>query len=137
MHGPGLVVAAVSAQAQTLRQLHSFDGATEGTSTSAPLTQGRDGLFYGVNGSDGPHGGGTLFRMTPNGTLLVLHAFTGGADGGRSFLANSWRGPTAFCTGRPRGEGGLHSRGVAFRITLDGDLTVLHAGPPIVPRSSR
>ena len=27
-------------------------------------------------------GGDTVFRMTPNGTMTVLHAFTGGADGG-------------------------------------------------------
>jgi uncharacterized repeat protein (TIGR03803 family) len=113
-----------SVQAQTLRQLHSFDAASEGTSTAA-LMQAPDGLFYGVNRFDGPHGRGTLFRMTPNGTLTVLHAFTGGADGGRPG-GPLVEGPDGHLYGTAA-EGGLHTYGVAFRITLDGSLSVLHA----------
>jgi uncharacterized repeat protein (TIGR03803 family) len=121
----GLVLSAAAAQAQTLRQLHSFDAATEGTSTSAPLIQARDGSFYGVNRADGPHGHGTVFRMMANGTLLVLHAFTGGADGGRpgGELVEGRDGHLYGTTA----EGGLFNGGVAFRITLDGTLTVLYA----------
>lgn len=114
-----------AADAQTLRRLHSFDSATEGTSTGGGLTQAADGLFYGVNRSDGPHGRGTVFRMTPNGTLLVLHAFTGGADGAHpgGSLVQGRDGHLYGVTA----EGGLHDRGVAFRLTLEGALTVLHA----------
>jgi uncharacterized repeat protein (TIGR03803 family) len=117
--------AATVVHAQTLRQLHSFDAATEGTATAAPLMQARDGLFYGVNRTGGPHGRGTLFRMSRDGAVTVLHAFTGGADGA------SPNGPLvqAF-DGHLYGmaaQGGAHSGGVAFRVTVDGTFTALHA----------
>jgi len=123
--GIGLVLAAAPASAQSWRTLHSFDGAAEGTSTSAPLIQASDGLFYGVNRFDGPNGRGTLFRMTSNGTVTVMHAFTGGDDGatpGGQLI----QAPDGHLYGTAA-EGGLYNRGVAFRITLAGDFTVLHA----------
>ena len=122
--GIGFVLAAASAQAQTFRTLHSFPGPGEGSSP-APLMQASDGLFYGVNQFDGANGRGTLFRMTSNGTLNVIHAFTGGEDGGRpgSQLVQGIDGHLYGTTT----EGGLYNRGVAFRLTLAGDFAVVHA----------
>lgn len=115
---------AAVAQAQSLRRLHSFDAATEGLTTGGPLMQASDGLFYGVNQFGGPHGQGTIFRMTPAGALVVLHVFTGAADGGYPVgplvqgRDGHLYGTTLF--------GGSYNSGIAFRITLDGTLTVLH-----------
>jgi len=47
------------------------------------LAQGTDGDFYGTT-CGGADGGGTLFKLTPKGTLVVLHVFEGigGLPGG-------------------------------------------------------
>ena len=121
----GFVLAAAPIQAQTFRTLHSFPGTAEGTSTAAPLMQADDGLFYGVNRFDGPNGAGTLFRMTPNGTLTVMHAFDRAVTGGRpeSQLIQA-RDGHLYGTAS---EGGPFNIGLVFRFTLAGELTIVHA----------
>ena len=58
---------------------------------------------------------GTAFQIVPDGTFVVLHAFTNGADGGHPFAAllegtdGNLYGTTYF--------GGTASNGVVFRIT--------------------
>jgi len=57
--------------------LHSFDGA-DGSFVAAGLIQASDGNFYGVAGRGGSSCGcGTIFKITPAGTLSVLHNFAG------------------------------------------------------------
>jgi len=41
----------------------------------AGLAQGTDGNFYGTTEGGGARGGGTLFRISPSGTLTTLHSF--------------------------------------------------------------
>lgn len=66
--------------------LHSFSG-FDGAWPYAGLTLGTDGNFYGTtqiggNTQIGGRGGlGVLYRITPRGTLTVLHNFQGGSDG--------------------------------------------------------
>jgi uncharacterized repeat protein (TIGR03803 family) len=67
-----------------LRTLHSFDY-EDGAYPEAALIQGTDGNFYGTISSGGPKfAGGTLFAITPAGTLTTLYNFcsqTNCADG--------------------------------------------------------
>ncbi len=67
--------------AGTLTVLHSFDG-SDGSFLSAGLVQATDGNFYGTAGSGGASsnctgGCGTVFELTPTGTLTTLHSFDG------------------------------------------------------------
>jgi uncharacterized repeat protein (TIGR03803 family) len=70
-----------------LTSLHSFD-VTDGAFPYAGLVQGTDGNFYGATEQGGANlncpflteGCGTLFEITPNGTLATLHSFDG-SDG--------------------------------------------------------
>jgi len=56
--------------------LHTFDASSpEGTGTYR-LVQARDGNFYGTTWTGGPLDAGTAYRMTTQGTVTVLHAFT-------------------------------------------------------------
>ena len=76
---------AVALPAQTFTTLLSFDG-TDGAAPVAPLVQGIDGNFYGTT-YDGGTGQniscmqlgqlscGTIFRITPSGTLTTLYSF--------------------------------------------------------------
>jgi len=70
----------------TLNTLHSFDGA-DGSLLYAGLVQGTDGNFYGTTLAGGANlsctlgtyvGCGTIFEITPGGTLTTLHSFDGG-----------------------------------------------------------
>ena len=60
--------------AQTLTTLASFDR-THGALPHAPLIQGTDGNFYGTTMYGGPTNVGTVFKVTPGGTLTDLHDF--------------------------------------------------------------
>jgi len=91
-----------------------------------PLTEARDGLLYGTTLRGGAHGWGTIYRMTKEGDLEVLHNFEfspGGpvlagsdllqlADG--SFLGTSH-------------QGGIARRGTVYRMTPDGEVSVVHS----------
>lgn len=62
----------------TLATLHSFcarTNCTDGNSPFAGLIQASDGDFYGTTASGGTFGGGTVFKITPEGTLTTLHSF--------------------------------------------------------------
>jgi uncharacterized repeat protein (TIGR03803 family) len=48
---------------------------TDAEIPDANLVQGSDGNFYGITSEGGQLGGGTVFRVTPAGTLTVLHSF--------------------------------------------------------------
>ena len=72
---------AISLSAQTLTTLHTFAGySTDGASPYAGLVQATDGNFYGTTYAGGTSGNcqggcGTVFKITPAGTLTTLHSF--------------------------------------------------------------
>lgn len=63
--------------------LHSFSGRKDGSSPLDTLLMDKEGNLYGTTNLGGatdrcfaPNGCGTIFRLTPDGTLTVLHTFT-------------------------------------------------------------
>jgi uncharacterized repeat protein (TIGR03803 family) len=66
--------------AGTLVPLHSFIPA-EGTVLAGALIQDPDGNFYGTAELNGVSGVGTVFRMSPSGSVTTLHSFAGNPDG--------------------------------------------------------
>ena len=115
---------AVISPAQTITTLVSFDG-TNGNVPTGPLVQGTDGNFYGTTYQGGAHDKGTIFKITPGGTLTTLYSFSGGADG------NEYQGGLIQATdGNFYGVtyvGGAYGLGTVFRITAAGALTTLHS----------
>jgi hypothetical protein len=78
----------IAANGQTFTSLVSFNGTTNGNQTLANLVQGPDGNLYSTTLNGGAHGttsyGGTVFKMTPTGTLTTIYSFcsqTNCADG--------------------------------------------------------
>jgi uncharacterized repeat protein (TIGR03803 family) len=126
-----VLAASWSAQAQTLTTLYSFcnitnisDICTDG-SNPADLIHGTDGNFYGATLSGGTNDIGTIFTITPEGTLTTLHQFSGVAgvaDGSVPILSLESAG---LFYGTTRG-GGTHSNGTIFTITSVGTFTTLH-----------
>jgi uncharacterized repeat protein (TIGR03803 family) len=61
--------------------LHNFEPGLDGNMPN-DLVQGTDGNFYGTTYSGGPGSYGTIFKITPAGTLTTLYAFNGTNGGG-------------------------------------------------------
>jgi uncharacterized protein (TIGR03437 family) len=64
--------------------LHSFVG-SDGAYPEAGVIQGSDGNFYGTtNGNPGRYGDflGTIFKISPSGTLTTLYSFANGGGAG-------------------------------------------------------
>jgi uncharacterized repeat protein (TIGR03803 family) len=113
----------------TLTTLYSFsftggggDGPTGG------LVQGTDGNFYGTTMSGGTIGVGTVFKMTPAGTLTTLHSFDG-TDGAYPFagLIQATDGNFYGTTFQGGTHSGVTIGGTVFKITSAGTLTTLHS----------
>jgi uncharacterized repeat protein (TIGR03803 family) len=122
-----LMVAEVSAAAQTFTLLDSFD-VTDGSEANASLVQAIDGNFYGTTIFGGTYNGGTLFKVTPAGTLNTFYNFcavSGCPDGSQPYSAlvlgpdNALYGTTMI--------GGASNDGTVCRISLNGTLTTLHS----------
>jgi uncharacterized repeat protein (TIGR03803 family) len=120
-----LLVANV-ALAQTFTTLASFDSTKGSNPYYVSLVQGLDGNFYGTTSKDGG-GFGTVFRVTPGGTITTLHVFchTECSDG-----ASPYSGLTLGTNGSFYGttiSGGTNNDGTVFKITPGGTLTTLYS----------
>ena len=117
----------------TFTTLVSFNG-TDGANTSRALIQGLDGNLYGTTTGGGANdacngqGCGTVFKITPSGTLTTLYNFcsqTGCADGSLPY-AGLDLGTDGNLFGTTY-EGGTNTTGTVFEITPAGTLTTLHS----------
>jgi uncharacterized repeat protein (TIGR03803 family) len=107
----------------TLSVLHSFDG-TDGELCQAGLVQGTDGNLYGTTsfGGANPNYGGTVFKITPTGTLTTLHSFgSGDGTGPGAALIQATDGNFYGTTS----GFGVSNTGTVFKITPSGTLTTL------------
>jgi uncharacterized repeat protein (TIGR03803 family) len=124
--------AVIDSPAQTLTTLASFNG-SNGADPQASLVQGLDGNFYGTTFAGGANDDGTVFKITPGGTLTTLYNFcskTGCTDGsgpqaglvlatdGNFYGTTELGGASTAC---PSGCG------TVFKVTPDGTLTTLHS----------
>jgi len=119
-----LVLGAATTDAQTYTDLHDFTPTEMSTNYPSPdiMAQGRDGnLYFG-----GAYGCGSIFKMTPSGTVTVVYDFN--ADGGANGC-DPGGGLTLGTDGNFYGvtySGGSHSYGTIYKVTPAGVLTVLH-----------
>jgi uncharacterized repeat protein (TIGR03803 family) len=91
------------------------------SSASPGLVEGADGAFYGTTKGDFPEGYGTVFRVTPTGTVTTIANFN---------ETNGWR-PDGLTTGTDGNfygtteAGGASDNGAVFKVTPSGVLTLL------------
>jgi uncharacterized repeat protein (TIGR03803 family) len=72
-----------------LTTLHNFES-QEDDGPKGALVQSTDGSFYGTASEGGAYGYGTVFKITPTGTLTTLYSFcsqSGCSDGASPFGA--------------------------------------------------
>ena len=104
--------------------LYSFSG-PDGANPQAGLVQGSDGDFYGTTQYGGAstncyQGCGTVFRITPSGSLTNLHSFVGYPTDGSVPVAELVQGSD----GNFYGVAG----GTVFRVSPSGNFTNLYYG---------
>ncbi|WP_207632522.1 choice-of-anchor tandem repeat GloVer-containing protein [Foetidibacter luteolus] len=103
--------------------LKSFVYGTDGGNPRGRLALANDGNFYGLTNKGGANGYGTIFRMTPAGTVTVIRSFTYATDGG-----SPYGGLVLGKDGALYGMtywGGANGDGTLFKITTAGTFTVL------------
>jgi uncharacterized protein (TIGR03437 family) len=118
--------------AGTLTTLHNFcsqaPSCSDGQYPQSGLIQASDGNFYGTTSGDVEGAGGTIFKITPGGTLTTLYRFcppAACADGSWPLAAliqasdGNFYGTTS--------HGGVNDQGTVFKITPAGTLTTLYS----------
>ena len=87
------------------------------------LTLGSDGNFYGSSQVGGLTYQGTVFRMTPAGTVSILHSFD--YTDGEYLYGPVVQGNDGLLYGTAY-SGGSGQGGVIFKMNLSGTITLLH-----------
>ena len=119
---------ATATLAQTFTTLVTFTGENGyGPAQFMSLVQGTDGDFYGT-GYESAHSHGTVFKITPSGTLTALYSFC--AEKGCADGADPYTGLVLGTDGNFYGTtslGGANDKGTVFRVTPRGVETVLYS----------
>jgi uncharacterized repeat protein (TIGR03803 family) len=121
----------------TLTTLHSFcsqgvhPDCTDGEYPQAPLVQATNGDLYGTASSGGASGNGTVFKITPSGTLTTLHTFAGYPTDGSYSIAGLVQATNGDLYGTAEyggvNCGDMGGCGTVFKITPGGTLTTLYS----------
>ncbi len=118
----------VGSPGQTFTTLASFHGPDGATPRYGSLVQYTDGDFYGTTRGGGAHSRGTVFKMTPTGTLTTLYSFcpqqgcSDGSDPDAGLALGSDGNFYGVTT-----AGGASGDGTVFKITAGGTFTSLHS----------
>jgi uncharacterized repeat protein (TIGR03803 family) len=121
----------------TLSTLHNFSYSDDGLGPYT-LLQATNGILYGTTGFGGePSYGGTVFKITPIGTLTTLYTFcaqSGCKDGQSPFAGLVQANGNLFGTTDQGGanlcvfsKGDVSGCGTVFKITPNGSLITLHS----------
>ena len=115
----------------TLVTLYEFciqTGCADGNWPVGSIVQAADGSFYGTTSTGGTHGLGTLFKITPTGTLTTLYSFCapGNCVDGREPGGGLVQGRNGSFYGTTM-LGGFNGGGTVFEINPAGKLTTLYS----------
>jgi len=107
-----------------LTDLHNFcqGSCTDGGAPYAGLVLSPTGNFYGTTTQDLVNHGGTLYEMTPSGSVTTLHSFSLADEEGTPY------GPVLQADGGfygVTGTGGSAGDGTVYKISTSGALTTL------------
>ncbi|MGD0269182.1 MAG: choice-of-anchor tandem repeat GloVer-containing protein, partial [Candidatus Sulfotelmatobacter sp.] len=114
-----------------LTTLHNFVDGTDGGYPYPAMIQATDGNFYGTTYTGGAYDEGTVFRLTPGGTLTTIYSFC--PDGnlctdGAEPVGGLVEGNDGNLYGvAAHGANQICGCGTIFRLSLSGTFTTLHS----------
>lgn len=118
--------------------LHAFEGpkAADGRNPVSALIMDKEGNLYGTTVAGGGYfkgcsgDCGTVFKIAPDGTETILHAFTGGTSDGSGPAAGLLRDKAGNLYGTTQAGGGTgcssYGCGVVFKLAPDGSYALLY-----------
>jgi uncharacterized repeat protein (TIGR03803 family) len=123
-----LAATVIASPAQTFTTLVSFDYTNGAIPAFPSLIQGLDGDLHGTTEQGGPNNGGTVFKITPDGTVTTLYSFCSLSPfcrDGRSPMGGLIQDPDRNFYGTTL-YNGASIGGTVFRISPEGTLTTLY-----------
>jgi uncharacterized repeat protein (TIGR03803 family) len=106
--------------------LHDFSNTgSDGAQPGSPPIQATDRNYYGTTYAGGVNGNGTIYKLTPDGTVTTLYSFKNTTDGVNPD-ASLVQGKDGNLYGSTVAHG-ANFYGVIFKITTKGKLTPLHS----------
>jgi uncharacterized repeat protein (TIGR03803 family) len=111
--------------------IYSFCSAANCVDGRVPngLVLGADGMFYGTDVTNpGATAAGTVFKITPTGTLTTLYSFCQETNCTNGWMV--WAGVVQGSDGKFYGttvNGGLYNAGTIYKITSGGSFTSLYS----------
>jgi uncharacterized repeat protein (TIGR03803 family) len=105
----------------------------QGYGIAGALVKAADGNYYGAQSTGGDNGTGTVIRITPSGSVEVLHSFAS-VDESVWPPTNSdgWQPSSGLTLGNDgklygvTADGGSYGNGTIFRVSTDGNFEVVH-----------
>lgn len=107
--------------------LHTFAGGSNdgGFPQYSQLIEDAQGNLFGTTAQGGTFDCGTVFEMSPAGTVTLLHSFQSNGDGVKPTVGLTVDGQGNYFG--TTSEGGRNDDGAVFRLDTDGTETVLHS----------
>jgi uncharacterized repeat protein (TIGR03803 family) len=109
--------------------LYNFAGSEDGGNPQyGDLIQARDGNYYGATQYGGAHSQGSVFAISPGGSLTTVYSFCpqgGNCSDGYYPASGVIQGDDGNFYGTTQ-YGGANSDGTVFKLTPSGELTVLY-----------
>ena len=111
--------------------IYSFTDEADGNRPTS-LILGRDGNLYGTTsfGGSGVFARGTVFQVTPTGTLTTIHTFSG-VDGGLPNGLAQGIDHDDNLYGTTQNGGYPNGNGTIFKVAADGTFSTLHIFPTV------
>lgn len=107
----------------TFNVIRSLINRTDGSGPTGNLYENSDGNFYAMAGYGGANSAGTVFKITPSGTVTLLFSFTSATNGSLP-KGSLVKGKDGSFYGMTSSDG-TNLFGTAFKITSSGTFTLL------------
>jgi uncharacterized repeat protein (TIGR03803 family) len=101
------------------------------TNPASPLLQASDGNYYGTTSGNNGNVSGAVFKMTSEGSVSVVHAFSANGSGGKTPVGGLVQATDGNLYGSTR-FGGNAGYGTLYQITTGGKYVHLYSFPSSV-----
>ncbi len=105
----------------TLTAIYSFTGGNDGANPFGGLLLASDGNLYGTTGGGGQYGSGTIFRISPSGTFVVMAQFDGFQGAAPECTLMQAADGSIYGTAS---SGGQNNEGTVYRLSINAPLQI-------------